>query len=317
MKISAINNTNFKGLFTDKSNENNGNWKIEYQPYSWELTPYQQWAPREFGMSEQHDLDMFSEKLPDNEKIYSNTFSREHYGSRPTGRESCKDIFGTEFYYQDFGTNKMRKTITVLPAMSRENSLIVLNKKLETFIKMKKDLMNEKKSSVSDVKEEIENNSKEYNQNTYEIQDSALSRLFSSEILSKMDKSFETVKNNAMKTYNAFQDYMKLNESMQGAKNLYKTNAAEIELLKNARETGNLIDISRRDIYDPNKPLWNSIQEMIRTKTLETSKKLVALPHKTITMQEIVQALGDKIKSSNAPTEIINYIDNLIKPRVY
>ena len=37
MKIQAINtNTNFKGLFTDKSAQNNGNWRMEYQPYSWE-----------------------------------------------------------------------------------------------------------------------------------------------------------------------------------------------------------------------------------------------------------------------------------------
>ena len=32
MKIQAINtNTNFKGLFTDKSAQNNGNWRMEYR----------------------------------------------------------------------------------------------------------------------------------------------------------------------------------------------------------------------------------------------------------------------------------------------
>ena len=36
MKINAINNTNFRGLFTDKSSQNGSNWKMEYSPYAWE-----------------------------------------------------------------------------------------------------------------------------------------------------------------------------------------------------------------------------------------------------------------------------------------
>ena len=72
MRIQAINtNTNFKGLFTNKSNENGGNWKMEYQPYSWEKN-----ADGDIGyMANKERVDVYASRLPDNEEI----FTRETY----------------------------------------------------------------------------------------------------------------------------------------------------------------------------------------------------------------------------------------------
>ena len=63
MKVNVINNTNFKGLFIDKTKENNGNWRMEYRPYSWEMK-----NDGEYIMAPQTEWDLFSDKLPDNEK---------------------------------------------------------------------------------------------------------------------------------------------------------------------------------------------------------------------------------------------------------
>ena len=71
MKINAITNTSFKGLFTDRTQENNGNWRMEYRPYSWENK-----------MVPKTKIDVFSSVLPTNEEIYIG-------GGQ---RESSKDI---------------------------------------------------------------------------------------------------------------------------------------------------------------------------------------------------------------------------------
>ena len=55
MKINAINNTNFKGLFTNKSSQNGGNWKMEYSPYAWESRNWYNLSK----MDIQRDIDIF------------------------------------------------------------------------------------------------------------------------------------------------------------------------------------------------------------------------------------------------------------------
>lgn len=317
MKVQAIQNTNFKGLFTDKSAQNGGNWRMEYQPYSWEVKVYQLWHHKpDFGMSPQVDLDMFADTLPDNEKQYFATHPRKNSWDSERGVEECKDIFDTKFYYQDFSRGIIRKTITELPAMDRENSLIVLNKKLAAFVKMKLDLMKHKTDDM-DIAERINDSSRRYNEQSADVKKGYFSRKSMLEYSYRtMDEEFNYVKDKALTTAANFQDYVKLNQSIKKVKQQIQDNEAEIKLLKASRKSGNLIDISRRDIYDPNKALWDSIQEMIRTKTLETSKKLVALPHRAISMQEIIKALGNKIKGSDASAEIISYVDKLITSKI-
>ena len=119
MKINVISNTNFRGLFTDKSAQNGGNWKMEYSPYSWESKNFK----LDSTMADQGDVDILGTCLPDNEKIYT----------EQNGRKSAKDILGTEFYYE-YDNGKVRKTITEVPAMNRQDSLRVYNSKLEKFL---------------------------------------------------------------------------------------------------------------------------------------------------------------------------------------
>ena len=79
-------NINFKGLFIDKSLENDGNWRMEYSPYSWETKNWN----IDSKMASQSCIDIYGNELPDNEKIYSAI----------ENKKSAKDILGTEFYYE-------------------------------------------------------------------------------------------------------------------------------------------------------------------------------------------------------------------------
>ena len=133
MKIQAINNTNFKGLFTDASGINGGNWRMEYSPYSWE-------SNNTGKMANQTDIDVYAKNLPDNDKIYTYDLS--------TRRKSARDILGTEFYFEN-ADGKMRRTITEVPEMNREDSLRVLDKKLGIFLEDKQKLRAELEGTVA------------------------------------------------------------------------------------------------------------------------------------------------------------------------
>lgn len=128
MKIQAINtNTNFKGLFTDKSAQNNGNWRMEYQPYSWESNNTGKMANKE-------RIDIYANMLPDNEEIY--TKNKGYYA------ETSGDILGTTSYYKTYD-GRMRRTIDEMPSLNREDSLKVLDKKLGKFLEQKQELRKE------------------------------------------------------------------------------------------------------------------------------------------------------------------------------
>lgn len=44
--------------------------------------------------------------------------------------------------------------------------------------------------------------------------------------------------------------------------------------------------------------------------------KIVALPHKTISVREILNAVGGKVKETDIPNLAIKYIDTLIEKRI-
>ena len=72
-----------------------------------------------------------------------------------------------------------------------------------------------------------------------------------------------------------------------------------------------MIDISRRDIYDPNKALWQAMQN-----SKDAVEKYVSLPHKTISVQEILKAIDTKAKNVDIPKLAIQYVDSLIRNRI-
>lgn len=313
MKINAINNTNFKGLFVDKSTENGGNWRMEYYPYSWEIKasgPYGTY----YGMSNQKDVDILADNLADNEKIYTN--NSDGYYSR-CGRDFCKDILGTEFYFSDYTNNVARKAITEMDAMSLEDSLRVKIEKLSKFLAMKQDEKKTRETSFNTSEQEITSKDADFKSASADYDKGYWDRSYTKD---KYKNDMNSTHRDSMKiidrTFNNLKEYFKLTESIPSIINLRQKLTEEADKLTRAREEGNLIDISRRTIYDPNKSLWEAIQEMIRTKTLETSKKLVALPHRSISLQEIIKAIGSKVKGPDASGEIIKYVDKLIASRM-
>ena len=297
MKINAISNTNFKGLFTDKSAQNGGNWKMEYSPYAWEAKYFK----IDSKMADQENIDIFGTCLPDNEKIYTNE----------NGKKSAKDILGTEFYYE-YENGKVRKTITEVPAMNREDSLKVYNKKLDKFLKMKKDKSEEMKKEVSDITKPFDSRSEEFYERVDDMKNSYFGRTYylksSAEV---MDRVFTKMRDSAEILAKKFDEYATLRDSMDYVKHYISENKAEIELLEEKRKSGKLIDISRRDVYDPNQALWKALQNV-----REAAQKYVALPHKTISVREILNAVGGKVKEADIPNLAIKYIDTLIKKRI-
>ena len=296
MKINAINNTNFRGLFTDKSSQNGGNWKMEYSPYAWESRNWYNLSK----MDIQRDIDIFGTVLPDNEKIYTDKY----------GRKSAKDILGTEFYYEQDG--KIRKTITEVPAMNRENSLKVYNRKLQKFLEMKSQKMDAIAEAIRNIPNGFYDMSSKFNERADDIKKMYIRRVYSLEGSSDvMSEQYNKMRNSAMNAVDQFETYKNLNESKDYVKNHIAENDKEIALLSEKRKAGKLIDISRRDIYDPNKKFWEALQNM-----KEAADKFVALPHKTISVKEILKKIGDGVKKADIPNEAIRYVDYLISNRL-
>ena len=296
MKINAINNTNFRGLFTDKSSQNGGNWKMEYSPYAWE-------SPNGYNLSKmdiQRDIDIFGTVLPDNEKIYTDKY----------GRKSAKDILGTEFYYEQDG--KIRKTITEVPAMNREDSLRVYNSKLQKFLEMKSNKLASIAQTIIDIPNGFADMCSKFNERARDIKQGYFARSYTLEGSSnEMTTQFDNMTRSANKAVDEFKQYKSMRESMDFVKKYIAENDKEIELLSEKRNAGKLIDISKRDAYDPNKKLWQALQNI-----KEAVDKYVSLPHKTISVQEILNNIGKDIKKADISNIAIEYVDYLISNRL-
>ena len=298
MKINAISNTNFRGLFSNKSAQNGGNWRMEYSPYAWESK--NGWEI-DSKMANQNNIDIFGTCLPDNEKIYT----------EKNGKKSAKDILGTEFYYE-YNNGKVRKTITEIPAMNREDSLKVYNNKLEKFLEMKKEKAESMEKAVANATQNLDDDAETFYTRADDLKNSYFGRSYSTEDSSKvMENKFNKVKDSLEDVTKQFKDYANLRDSSDRVKQRIYDNENEINLLSQKRKAGKLIDISRRDIYDPNKALWSALQNI-----KEAAEKYVSLPHKTISVQEILKAVGTKAKSADIPKLAIQYVDTLIKNRI-
>ena len=295
MKIQAINNMNFKGLFTDKSAQNDGNWRMEYSPYSWENNNTSKMAPKA-------RIDIYAAALPDNEEIYTS------YGNNA---ENSVDILGTESYYRR-SDGKMRKTITEVPALTREESLKVQNKKFDIFLNMKKNEYNKIKIEASIIPDRLMRARNSYNSYSKNIPFSFFTGAsIQKATANRMGDAFNTVHDDALELYRKFMSYAKLRESSDAIAAQKKENVLEIELLEKARKDGKLIDISRRDIDGAS----NALKEALLS-TKEAAGRYVALPHKTITLESILKEIGSKVNSADIPAEAVKFVENLIKKGV-
>jgi len=289
MKVSAITNTNFKGLFTDRTKENNGNWRMEYRPYSWENK-----------MVPKTKIDVFSSVLPTNEEIYIG-------GAQ---RELSKDILGTVSYYKDisYGKDILRKTITEMPAMNLEESLKVKDKKLTMFLKMKQEEMQELKKSLKDRMGLIFDISKKHNEYASDFNRDVFSHTYSKETrVNGIKTNFDKMTKIAEENGQDFQKYIKLAESADNVRTAKDEIFEELLKIEEAKAKGLLIDISRRDIESPNEPLKNALQNITKAKG-----KLIALSNGTITVDEILNKLGRDFSIDKA----IKYVENLMIKRI-
>ena len=293
MKIQAINtNTNFKGLFTDKSAQNNGNWRMEYQPYSWESNNTGKMANKE-------RIDIYANMLPDNEEIY--TKNKGYYA------ETSGDILGTTSYYKTYD-GRMRRTIDEMPAMNREDSLKVLDKKLGKFLEQKQELRKELEANFDRQTLAIRSSSDNYNIASYELDNTFWTK---KNIKNNMDNAARELKNNADIMYQNSQNYIKLMGSIDAVRQTKENGQKEIKQIEELRKSGKLIDISRRDIPNPNEALKQALAD-IRA----TAGKFLCLPHKLMSMEEVLKIVNPRNLSSGNNNEIMHHIEKLIKRTV-
>lgn len=293
MKIQAINtNTNFKGLFTDKSAQNNGNWRMEYQPYSWESNNTGKMANKE-------RIDIYANMLPDNEEIY--TKNKGYYA------ETSGDILGTTSYYKTYD-GRMRRTIDEMPAMNREDSLKVLDKKLGKFLEQKQELRKELEANFDRQTLAIRSSSDNYNIASYELDNTFWTK---KNIKNNMDNAARELKNNADIMYQNSQNYIKLMGSIDAVRQTKENGQKEIKQLEELRKSGKLIDISRRDIPNPNEALKQALAD-IRA----AAGKFLCLPHKLMSMDEVLKIVNPRNLSSGYNNEIMHHIEKLIKRTV-
>ena len=307
MRIQAITNTDFKGLYTDKSAQNRGDWKVEYQPYSWEKADMYN-----FGTAPQEEWDILASSLPDNEKHFTETRPRKYDFYPKEGRESCRDILGTEFYYHDFETKKMRNVIDHKEALNLEESLNVLNKKLARFLDLKEEEMESLESIFKNDKEILDKHSGNFDYYSGDYDQGILARINDKKYnKQKMVEYKNGLKEKADTMFDNIQKYISIRNSSIQVKEKRLNIEQEIAKINKAKNSGNLIDISQRVyVYDPNKKLWDALHNVQMAKN-----KLIALPHRTISVREILNEIRANVIASDIPEKAIKYIDILIKYR--
>ena len=298
MKISAINNNiNFKGLYTDKSMQNGGDWRMEYSPYSWECSYWTGYSAKE----NPRDIDIFGTVLSDNEMI--SEFN--------DGRRSYKDILGTEFSYE-YNDGRMRKAITEVPAMNREDSLTVFNKKMKKFLALKSEKLASITKTILDIGNGRYEMNHQFEQHANDIKKWSINRNYSLECSSDfMSKEYDNVLQKIGDIVRQFEQYKTIRDSMDYTKKYIAENDKEIELLSERRNAGKLIDISRRNIYDPNKKLWDAMHNVKKV-----ADKFVVLPHKMISVDEILKYISKYYKNMEIPDAAIRYVDMVINSRM-
>lgn len=292
MNIQPISNTNFKGLFTDKTSQNNGHWKMEYSPYSWESGNTSKMAPKE-------TFNEYSRKLPDNEEIYTET----------AARKESKDIFGTVTYYVNKNTGEMRRTITEVPAMNYEESLKVRDKKLEVLLQQKnRDLANID-GHLKEQAKRFETAYKDYNYYSEDYDQLFFDRQRNrDDNKAGMDRAKVAMDEAHHRYKSSVESYNIATNRIQSIHDLKAQDEKDLALIAMAKETGNYIDISRRDVAEPDKPLIEALRDM-----KSAMKKTVALPDRLISVKELVKIMGDKIEAAKLPELCSKTVAKLIK----
>lgn len=304
MLINPISNTSFKGKYIDRSSENGGLWYMEYSPYSWESNNTSKMAPTK-------RLNILSDELPDNEEIYTPFCSAE----KKLGRENSKDLFGTEFRFVN--NNGLEETsgtvITPVAAMNLEESLRVQLKKLNLFLDKKHSLRENMQkmfeadnTSVNNAHNEYLKHSKEYDERFINKNKSKL----------QMDNSENALATKAILLSKNIKSYIQLEKSIGKLLEKTEDNTEMFKLLWYKRMKKDLIDISCADKKDQMKPLVEFLNSMSTKNLQESYSKLIALPHKVIYTEELLNTVKTKVGDFDFVKEVVSSVQNLIKKKI-
>ena len=251
-------------------------------------------------MAPKQHLDIYASKLPLNEELYE----------RGAQIELSKDILGTISYYKDVsqGRDILRKTITEMPAMNLEDSLRTKEKKLKEFIKRKEYFMDTFNAPLEARMSAMFDISKEHNKYASDINRDVFSHQYSKETRADgVKRNFDKMTKIAEENGNDFKQYVRLAKSVNDVHKELETVRKQISELEEARNSNKLIDISRRDIEACDEPLHQALQDVGKAKG-----KLVALSNQTITVDEILKAVGKDFKIYKA----IDFVEKLMSKKV-
>lgn len=290
MKVLPINRLNFKGELTDTSK--NGIWSVKYRPYSWE-------KPDDFFINNSKSFSLTDTKLPDNEWVLGKTEGPRVYTT---------DILGTVLDYQERLCSDTRTVVPVSevgPSMNLEESLMVLEKKLRAFLGLKEKRMLDLKKEIDEAESEFHEISQKHFKFAIDINRPWGRHKFEKYereigVLGAFNEVHYLVKSNLEK----FKLYTELAESQKPIWQKINWIKTQLQAIRDAKATDSLIDISRRDVENPNGPLKEALW------CLEEARgKLVALPKKTIPVADIIKAIGKDITME----EVIKFVENIMK----
>ncbi|MBR1776816.1 hypothetical protein IJ750_07080 [bacterium] len=295
MKTQSINKINFSGLYTDKSVMTGGKWNLQYQPYSWE-------NHNKSTAVKQEKLDILASYLPDNEAIFYNEIK-----NHMVEKEITKDILGTVTYCFDIPNESEQKSVSKIKAMNREESIKVLIQKLNKFLVMKTDYAQELDKGIKKALNQIREFSLCFDECSEDYRRGfmhAKNTKRDNKLLMDSYKTKITEKVNAVAE--GYRRCSILMQSIIDVKAMIQKLENELLAINIAAQSDKVIDISRRDIHDPDRVLWNALKDMVNI-----DKKLLIMPHKIIGMDEIIEILKTK-KQKLQPVQIVRLVHQMI-----
>lgn len=293
MRIQSINNCNFEGQYITKSK--GSKWWVEYMPYSWENYNHSTAEPITF-------INLLSPTLPNNEQI-----SKSVYKQNVLQKEVTSDIFGKTTSIYNAVEETRHNDIRELPSMNRERSIQVYIDKLEMFLKMKEDYQKDVEHQLQETYNQIRELSDVFDQHSKDYDSGFLvSKNTNRENKDLMTQAKEKIMDRIESEKKQQEHLKQLNKSMDSVKKQIIELRKELEIIRKAKNTGKIIDISVRTVFDADRPLWNALKDM-----RSANDKIIVLPHRTISMRKIIAQMNqDKLPISK--NNIVKHITKLI-----
>lgn len=238
--------------------------------------PYSWENPKTFGIANCKSFDITDKVLPDNECMP---------GKWILNRKYTTDILGTDIFYNERLCNNFETAepvVEIQPAMNLEESLEVQQKKLRAFFKLKENKLNE-----------LEKNIKKIGSDLTEI--------------SRKDYSIE-VQCSALNAIRYFKQYAEISKSQKPVLEKLSWIQTELQRIKDAKAVDRLIDISISGEIDKE---FNPLRLALFVPS-SAKGKIVALPHRTITVEEIIKSIKGKLEDK----KVFEYVKNLIEKRL-